>query len=257
VFEQTESNDKNACNKENGQNGCESKWRRKSEGDNTNDALEIEGASASNKKDKKNVKKLREESEEKTEADVVDIQTEDHEEYKNSNENTTKDDGENRKSKSSAVIQGGSTYVPFHKIREENERRRKELEESKKRRKSVDIEVEDESFSDKPKRKNKRKLELKVGTHVACRAPEELDEYYWIAKVLEEPRTVKPQKIKVQWYDGSGLDERTYVETQLTDYIPVNSVFHSGFDLIRIKRLNRVLYVLREDLEPYDLSDEE
>jgi hypothetical protein len=26
---------------------------------------------------------------------------------------------------------------------------------------------------------------------------------------------------------------------------------------VRIKRLNRVLFVLGEDLEPYDLSDEE
>ncbi len=162
-------------------------------------------------------------------------------------------------SRSGIVIQGGSTYVPFDKIKEENEKRRKELEERKKRRKSVDIEVEDESFSDKPKRKTKGKhnFVLKIGTHVACRAPEEVDEYYWIAKVVEEPNSVKRQKVKVQWYDGSGLDERTYVETQLTDYIPITSIFHGGFDLVRIKRLNRVLYVLGEDLEPYDLSDEE
>jgi hypothetical protein len=75
--------------------------------------------------------------------------------------------------------------------------------------------------------------------------------------VVEEPNTTKKQKVRVQWYDGSGLDEKTYVETQLLDYIPISSVFTSGFELTRIKRLNRVLYVVREDLETHDLSDDE
>lgn len=261
---QSESNDENSSKKEDNESDASAKWRRKSEGDSANnEAADIVSSKRTRRGQKKVVKR-----EAKPVADIAakkeeqPVQSEVHGE-----ENVVKEDNANPNPQSDnapspqngLLIRGGSTYISFDKVREENERRRKELEERKKRRKPVDIDVEDESFSDKPKRRKSKKgtFDLKVGMHIACRAPEDEDEYFWIAKVVEEPHSVKRQQVKVQWYDGAGLDERTYVETQLTDYIPTTSVFHTGFDLVRIKRLNRVLFVLGEDLEPYDLSDEE
>lgn len=258
---QTESSDENSSKKEDNESEVSAKWRRKSEGDSANnEAIErgdVESTQVANTvKKQKNIKKI---VKQEVKVDKTAEPQEPHQVEVSSEENSVKDDDGDKSPQRGVVIRGGSTYISFDKVQEENERRRNEIEERKRRRRPVDIEVEDESFSDKPKkRKSKRgSFDLTVGMHVACRAPEEVDEYYWIAKVVEEPNVVKRQKVKVQWYDGSGLDERTYVETQLTDYIPTNSVFHGGFDLVRIKRLNRVLFVLGEDLEPYDLSDEE
>jgi hypothetical protein len=194
---QSESKEENSSKREDNDSEVsarEAKPRRKSEGDSANDVMDSAQFVRHNNTNTMSMttrKRMKKETKTEPKPAIEDEAKEERDEDENEADIAAADDEASDSAydnelvvsthKTTVLIRGGSTYVPFEKVREENERRRQELDAlRKKRRKST--EIDEESVSEKPKRKGRRGLTIKVGSNVACRAPEDVDEYYWIAK---------------------------------------------------------------------------
>ena len=85
---------------------------------------------------------------------------------------------------------------------------------------------------------------------IACRAPKGDPDYFWIAKLVPEPKKKKGSKtVLVEWFEKAPKKKGHYTFSGAQDRIVEGSIFHRGFQL---EKLGDNLYKLNEDLSVYD-----
>eukprot|EP01116_Phalansterium_solitarium_P021572 TRINITY_DN676_c1_g1_i1.p1 TRINITY_DN676_c1_g1~~TRINITY_DN676_c1_g1_i1.p1 ORF type:complete len:444 (+),score=18.39 TRINITY_DN676_c1_g1_i1:114-1445(+) len=101
--------------------------------------------------------------------------------------------------------------------------------------------------------------DLQPGHLVACRPDSRSGDKVWIAEVIKMPESPsgrhKPNSfVAVKWFElDTNFDKEVYRKTKLTDIIPADSIFYSGFKLKKRLTQDGRRWQPMEDLSKHDV----